>query len=41
MLAGEPFLFSCTNGTHPGKGNAMILWDGAGQPRIINLLPAK
>ncbi len=38
-VAGKPQVFYCTRTEAEGKGPAMLLWEGAGQARVIGYLP--
>lgn len=38
-VAGKPRLFYCTRTDAPDKGPAMLLWEGAGEARVIGYLP--
>lgn len=38
-VAGKPRLFYCTRTEAEGKGPAMLLWEGAGEARVIGYLP--
>ncbi|MFN0080016.1 MAG: hypothetical protein ACKVY0_26420 [Prosthecobacter sp.] len=40
-VAGKPRVFYCTRTEAEGKGPAMLLWEGAGQARIIGYLPTE
>lgn len=39
QVDGQPRMFYCTQTEAEGKGPAMFLWEGKGEPRIIGYLP--